>query len=411
MLNACNQGEFEPNYDESRVPDYTLPELLKTEDGNIITEFSQWRSTRRPELLKIFEKEMYGFFPDSEYKISFKENILADSFLNNRAILKEITAEVTTENGSEEFTILYVFPKDQHNVPVFAGLNFAGNHTVNSFPAISIPKVWVMNSEKRNITGNQASESSRGSSSSRWPISMIIENGYGVATTYYGEFDPDYDDGFKNGFHPLFATEKERNVHSPGSISVWAKGMSLIADYLYYDSIADPSSIIAIGHSRLGKTALWCGANDERFAAVISNNSGCGGAALSRRAYGETVGRINNVFPHWFCDRFKKYNQREHKLPIDQHMLLALIAPRPVYVASALEDQWADPRGEFLALKAALPVYELSSAAEINFPEQMPPADKPIFSKTGYHSRSGGHDITEYDWLMYIKWCNKWLSK
>jgi hypothetical protein len=402
----------EATYDESEIPKYKLPELLIAENGDEINDVASWNTKRRKEVLDLFADNVYGAFPSMDYSISFEESILSENYLNGKATVKEITAEVTTSNGSNSFSILYVYPSGKENVPVFVGLNFGGNHTVDTLSSISIHSSWVQNSDKRNITDNLATADSRGVSASRWPLSTIIGHGYGVATVFYGEIDPDYDDGFKNGFHPLFASEDGiRDEHSTASISMWSKGMSFTADYLRQDSIADPNRIIAIGHSRLGKTALWSGANDERFAAVISNNSGCGGAALSRREIGETVARINTVFPHWFCDQFKTYNKRVKKLPVDQHMLLALMAPRPVYVASATDDQWADPKGEFLALKAAVPVYAFTPGYESSFPEVQPDPEKPIHDKTGYHLRSGKHDLTEYDWVNYMNWADKWLGE
>ncbi|MDA3821441.1 MAG: acetylxylan esterase [Bacteroidales bacterium] len=402
----------EVNYDDNKIPNYNLPELLIAENGDKIKDFASWYDYRRPEVLDLFASEVYGAFPSGNYLISFSEEILTESYLDGKATVKEITAEVTTSKGSNSFSILYIYPNELKNAAVFVGLNFGGNHTVDTLSSISVHSSWIQNNDKRNIKDNRASADSRGASSSRWPLSTIIEHGYGVATVYYGEIDPDFDDGFKNGFHPLFASEDgTRDKHSAATISMWAKGMSFIADYLLQDSIADPNRIIAIGHSRLGKTALWSGANDERFAAVISNNSGCGGAALSMREIGETVARINTVFPHWFCDQFKTYNKRVKKLPVDQHMLLALMAPRPVYVASASNDQWADPKGEFMALKAAIPVYALIPGYKSSFPEIQPDPEKPIHDKTGYHLRSGKHDITEYDWVNYMNWADKWLGK
>lgn len=397
------------NYDEERVPPYTLPDPLVGSDGAPVTEASAWRERRRAEILTLFERHVYGRMPGPPACTHAVVASVEDAALNGLATRQEITLTFSTERAIAQMHLLLYVPNGvPRPTPIFLGLNFGGNHTIHSDPGIALSAAWMREGPDGTPSYHRATEASRGAAAGRWAVEAILARGYGLATAYYGDLDPDFDDGFSNGVHPLFPRE-DRDGEAWGALGAWAWGLSRALDYFETDATVDASRVAVIGHSRLGKAALWAGATDPRFALVISNNSGCGGAALSRRRFGETVARINTAFPHWFCSRFKDYNGREEALPVDQHMLLAMMAPRPVYVASAAEDLWADPRGEFLGLLHACPVYRLLGAESL--PEAvMPKIHQPFHGTVGYHLRAGPHDVTSYDWEQYLTFADLHLG-
>ena len=403
ITGPVTHAQQQHNYDESKVPDFVLPSLLQDKKDNPVKTVDQWENSRRQEILHWFEEHVYGKPPGEQVNVVYQTISLQEDALEDQAVKKEVKVLFINGEDTVDMNILIYLPKStQGPAPVFLGLNFYGNHTIHSDPAVVIHQKWVRNNEDFDISGHRATEESRGVRAYRWPVEAIIQRGYGLATIYYGDLFPDHKKGAPDGVQRLFAPRKTPDAASWGAIATWAWGLSRAMDYFENDVDIDQSKVIVMGHSRLGKTSLWAGASDSRFAAVIANNSGCGGAALFRRRYGETIEIINNSFPHWFCQNFHRFDAAEDDLPVDQHMLIALIAPRPVYVASAVEDRWADPKGEFLSVYHASEVYRLYGLQGIR-KKSMPPLNEPILSShTGYHIRSGGHDVTRFDWERFM---------
>lgn len=398
------------NLDESKVEAYTLPDPLTMQNGKKVTTKKQWMTKRRPELLRLFETEVYGKAPGRPEALDFKVLTEDRQALGGVATRKEVAVYFTADKQHYMTVLIYLPNNAQGAAPLFFGLNFKGNHSVSVDPDItkSITRMKPREGQKE----GEGRGFPRGSEASRWPIEMLLENGYGVATVYRGDIDPDYDDGFQNGVHPLFYAEGQTRPAADQwqTLAAWSWGMSRAMDYFETDKDIDASRVAIVGHSRHGKSTLWAGATDERFAIVISNDSGCGGASLSKRNYGETVARINKVFPYWFCENFNRYSHNEAALPVDQHELIALIAPRPVYIASAVDDTWADPKGEFLSGVYATPVYELFGFRGLSG-DELPAVNSPILDgRIGHHVRSGGHDINLYDWTQYVKFADKYFK-
>jgi hypothetical protein len=401
------------NLDESKVPPYKLPNVLVCVDGTKVATPKIWREKRRPELLALFTENMYGKSPERPAEVKFEVTSVDAHALKDVATRKEITVWLNGQkDGPQLHILLYVPNASKKPVPAFVGVDFEGNHTVWADPGITIFPEWRWDAKAKTESLVVPDEKTRGNSAGRWAVDRILARGFALAVISRADIEPDYPDGWKHGIRGYYLKQSGKREFAAddwGAIAAWAWGTSRTLDYLEKDKDVDAKRVVVMGHSRLGKAALWAGASDERFAAVISNESGEGGAAIARRWYGETTAVINDHFPHWFCGNFKKYSNHEDAMPTDQHELLALIAPRLLYVASAEEDQWSDPTGEFEAVKKADPVWRLLGGEGLN-PEDAPMLNHPVGAMLRYHIRPGKHDVTDYDWQQYLEWASLRLN-
>lgn len=393
------------NETESNVIPYTLPDPLMMPNGKRVSTTDQWIKIQRPYLYHLFEQNVYGRYPTQKLAARYKLREESRKALEGMAVRKQIRIYLKPGDTSVHIDVLMYLPANAKGpVPVFVGLNFRGNATIQPDPQILLSKNLVYNRfEKSN------DETARGISSSRWPVKTILENGFGLVTACYSDIELDKKDGWKTGVRTTLQNELKIKPQEWGAIGAWAWGLSRIVDYLETDKEVDAKKVAVIGLSRLGKTSLWAGASDTRFSIVISNESGEGGAALARRWFGETIKLINTSFPHWFVDEYKKYNDDVFNLPVDQHELLALMAPRPLYVASAAGDLWSDPKGEFLSAWHAGEVYSLFGKKGLGS-DEMPQVEQPVGNTIRYHIRKGKHDITLYDWEQYISFAKSQWS-
>jgi len=420
---AADNPRDRVNYDEAKVGEVKLPDPLTCADGTKVADQKTWRDKRRPELLELFGTQMYGKKPDWPRGHHGARFDVADrTALGGLATRQQWTVFPRGVDGPQIHLLIYVPNGVKERVPLFLGFNFDGNHTVHADPGITIHEQWVQDRQTKEIKKERPLESTRGASASRWQIEEVLRRGYATATISRANVEPDYAEGWREGVRGIYLKQNRKTGFAPdewGCIAAWAWALSCCLDELQADEelangdtelMYDSKRVIVHGHSRMGKTSLWAAAQDERFAACISNDSGEGGAAIARRNLGETTAVLNHAFPHWFCGNFKQYSDHPEKLPFDQHELIGLIAPRPVYVASASEDTWADPRGEFLAIKSAEPVYALFGRQGLGV-DEFPGVDKPVGDVLAYHMRTGKHDVTEYDWKRYLDWADRNLRK
>ncbi len=398
VVGTASVRAADANSREDQVPPYSVPDVLQDPleptGSSRATTPEGWRSAVRPALRRLFEREVYGppvpTVPELRWRVVAEESLEWGGSVGG-VWRREVVLETGGGSGRRLLHGVVWLPRRAGGrAPVFVGMHLFD--TAAPAPVPARPREAGADAAATGLAVGR----------------RILERGYALASLDIGDLAPDSLAQFRSGVLSAagFSRTGPTGDDEPGALAAWAWGLSRFLDYALQAPGLDGSRVIAIGHSRMGKAALWAGACDERFAAVISNNSGCGGAALNRRWFGETVGIITRAFPYWFGGRFRSYAGRESELAVDQHQLLALIAPRPLYVASAEADAWADPRGEYLALWHASPVWSLHGLPGLAS-SNSPPVDQPVGTVIRYHVRRGQHDLTDYDWDRYLDFADR----
>jgi len=398
----------------TRAEELDLPDPLKLSDGTTVTTPAQWEQ-RRAEIISLYETHVYGRQIKLDVKPSFELRSEKLDALGGLAVRREIRVYFMGDKTGPWMDLLVYVPKNApEKVPAFFGFNYMGNQSVTNEDDVAVSPAWIRNVPNvLGIVNNHATVENRGAQARRWPIELILRSGYALATAGFGEVEPDDSSGWTRS--PLRAalglrTSGLREIGDVGAITIWAFAAARAVDCLETLPEIDGTRVAITGHSRMGKTALWAAALDRRFALVVSNDSGEGGAALARRKMGERIANSIKSSGYWYTPRYSEYVDREEALPVDAHFLMSLIAPRPLYVSSATQDLGADPEGEFLATLNVSNVYALFGRQGLNV-ETMPVPDTSVGDGVGYHIRSGPHDILEADWKHHLDFADRLLKK
>ena len=391
------------NYTEAKVGSYTLPDPLKCLDGQIVEDSQTWFNKRRKEIINLFEESQFGITPKDKIEVNYDVFEREGPAFDNSAKRTQVTLNLSGNQKEKKIDLLYYVPTNATKpVPVLLYISFMANSQLIDDPQIKEGSIW--NREQKRIPAG------RKSMFGKFDVSTILENGFGFATVYYGDIEPDFADGYKYGVRSLFEDAAFNKPDSWGAIAVWSWGLSKILDYFETDNKIDANSIIIMGVSRLGKTVLWAGALDERFASVVAVCSGESGAALSRRNYGETIAHIASPtrYYYWFAPKYQEYGTYVNGLPIDGHMLISLIAPRPILLVTGNTDKWSDPYGEYLAAVAAEPVYELLGKEGLGT-KIMPSPGTPVLNDISFYMHDGGHGLPKDDWKIIFDFLKKYF--
>lgn len=395
------------NYTEARVGDYHLPDPLVLASGERVRDAEIWYQKRRPELLRLFEEHQFGRCPGRPEDLRFNVFEEGTLTLGGLARRKQVTVSFTAEASGPQMDVLVYQPVEaSHAVPVLLYLSFTANNLAVDDPNVKVGRIWNRQRQRVPATGRRRFGGLN--------VRPFLEKGIAVATVYYGDIDPDFQGGLPHGVRQTYLKEGQSApaANEWGAIAAWAWGLSRVLDYFETDAKVDATRVALMGVSRLGKTVLWAGARDPRFALVIASCSGEGGAALSRRNYGETIAHLTapTRYPYQFCANYQRYGDRVNQFPVDAHLLIALMAPRPLLLQTGDRDKWSDPYGEFLAAVAAEPIYTLLGKRGLGT-DQMPPADEAILNELGFLMHDGGHGTVPRDWEVFLTFLDKHLRQ
>ena len=395
------------NYDESLIGDYTLPDPLRMAHGEKVTSPEMWLQKRRPEIIKLYEQHQFGRVPERPKDLWFDVFDPGTKAYDGKALRKQVTIHYSNKKATPTTDVLIYLPaKAKKPVPVFLYISFRPYCMMVDDPGVKRGFLWTRQGE-RIPAGDPVARHVI-------DIAPFLEEGFGFATLYYGDIDPDFKGGLPYGVRSLYLNpgQTKPGFDEWGTISAWSWGLSRVMDYFETDASIDEKKIALMGVSRLGKTVTWTGARDSRFGMIIASCSGEGGAALSRRNYGETIAHLAapSRYFYQFCTNYGFWGTRVDEFPVDAHMLVACIAPRPVLLQTGTTDRWSDPRGEFLSAVAASPVFELLGKKGVGIKE-MPPAGKPHLNTLGYYMHEGGHGTIDSDWEIFRQYMKKHFKR
>lgn len=384
------------NYDEDKAGTYTLPDPLRFSDGQPVRTAKDWTSKRRPQIIRLFEENQFGRSPGSPSGMHFDVFDKGTPAFHGKATRRQITIYFSPGASGPKLDLLLYLPVEARKpVPVLLNISFTANSNTVDDPGVKQGMIWDKN--------KQLVPAGQGFHFAKVNVVPLLEAGFGFATFYYGDVEPDFNGGLPHGVRSLYLKPGEQEPPDAwGAIAAWGWGLSRVLDYFQNEPQIDTKRVALFGASRLGKTVLWAGARDTRFAAVIACCSGEGGASISRRDFGETVAALTTSFPYQFCANYGKYARHVDQLPVDANMLLSLMAPRPLLLQTGNKDLWGDPKGEFLAEVAAGPVYRLLGAQDLGT-DVWPPAGEPILHTLGYYMHDGGHGPLPADWNIFLQ--------